>query len=172
MSLAREWTAFAGGVFALMGTSLAAAARRNAEDALSWERQWREAVGAPPPAPAPDDAARRRGLVLAYRFGGLFFAGIGLGLLWTAASGRAPFAERGGGPDALIGGIFFTAAGAALAYGAWLKGTRRGPRFLDGELLAQDAPLPLGERAARFCGRAMIVLFLAFGIRLLREGLG
>lgn len=169
MSLAREWTAFAGAVFALMGTQLAAAARRNAEDALSWERQWRETVGAP--ETAEDASARRSGLVLAYRFGGLFFAGVGGGLLWAALTGHAPFAERGAGSDALFGGIFFTAAGALLGWNSWMRRGRRGPRFLDGELLAQDAPLPSGERVALFCSRALIALFLAFGLRLLREGL-
>jgi hypothetical protein len=169
VNLAREWTAFAGAVFALMGTQLAAAARRNAEDALAWDRQWREAVGAPPHA--KDEGGLRRGLVLAYRFGGLFFAGIGLGLLWTALTGRAPFAARGAGSDALFGGIFFTAAGAVLGWNSWMRRGRRGPRFLDGELLAQDAPLPAGERVADFCSRALVALFLAFGVRLLREGL-
>jgi len=168
MNLAREWTAVAGALFALMGVSLAAAARRSAEDALSWERQWRAAVGAP--EPVRDEAPRRRRLVLAYRAGGVFFAGAGLVLLVLAATGRAPFAERGAGRDALFGGIFFTACGVVLAVNAWLR-RKRAPRFLDGELLGDEAPVPLGERVADFCGRGMIVLFLSFGVRLLREAL-
>ncbi len=169
MDFAREWTLFAGALFALMGTSLAAAARRSAEDALSWERQWRQAAGVP--EPRETDPGRRRGLVLAYRFGGLFFAGIGLGLLWAAAAGREPFPVREGGRSAAAGGAFLLLAGAALAYKAWLSRGRRGPRFLDGELLAQDAPAPAGERVADACASAMVALFLAFGARLLREGL-
>lgn len=169
MSVAREWTAFSGAVFTLMGVSLAAAARRSAEDALSWERQWRAAVGAP--EPRREDAPRRRRLELAYRFAGCFFAGIGLGLLGAASTGLTPFAVRGGGRDALFGGIFFTACGAVMAVNAWLRRGRRAPRFLEGELLAEDAPLPLGERVAAACSRGMTVLFLAFGARLLRESL-
>ena len=166
MDLAREWTAFAGCLFVLMGTSLGAAARRNAEDALSWQRQWRDAVG----APEPKGGDPRRGLIIAYRMGGLFFAGIGLGLLYSAAAGRAPLVPGGGRP-ALAGGLFFTACGLVLAFNAWLRAGRRAPRFLEGELQDFEAPPPFGERVAAFCSRAMIALFLAFGVRLLREGL-
>lgn len=169
MNLAREWSAFAGVLFSLMGVSLAAAARRNAEDALSWERQWREAVGAS--EPVHDEKPRRQRLELVYHMGGLFFIGIGIGLAYTAATGRAPFAVRGGGREVLLGGIFFTVCGVVLAINAWLRRGRRAPRFLEGELLAQDAPLPLGERVASACSQGMIALFLAFGLRLLREGL-
>lgn len=169
MSAAREWTAFAGALFSLMGLSLAAAARRSADDALNWERQWRVAVGAP--EPVRDEEPRRRRLVLAYRAGGAIFAAAGLVLLYLAATGRAPFAGRGSGRDALLGGIFFTACGVVLAVNAWLRRGRRAPRFLEGELLADAAPLPPGERVAGACSRAMIALFLAFGLRLLREGL-
>ncbi|MBI2386838.1 MAG: hypothetical protein HYV14_12645 [Elusimicrobia bacterium] len=168
IDLAREWTAFAGALFSLMGVSLAAGARRSAEDALSWERQWRAAVGAP--EPVRDEEPRRRRLVLAYRAGGVFFAGAGLVLLVLAATGRAPFAGRGAGREALFGGIFFTVCGLVLAVNAWLH-RKRAPRFLDGELLDAEAPRPLGERVADFCSRGMIVLFLSFGVRLLREGL-
>lgn len=168
MNIAREWTAFAGVLFSLMGISLAAGARRGAEDALSWERQWRAAVGAP--EPARDDEPRRRRIALAYRIGGLFFAGAGLGLLYAAGTGQAPYLARGGGKDALFGGVFFTACGAVMAVNAWLH-RRRAPRFLEGELLAEDVPLPLGERVSQACSRGMIALFLVFGVRLLREGL-
>ncbi|MDD5304647.1 MAG: hypothetical protein PHS14_16250 [Elusimicrobia bacterium] len=169
MNVAREWAAFAGAQFALMGISLAAAARRNASDALAWERQWRVAVGAP--EPGRDEEPRRRRLVLAYRFGGLFFAGVGLVLLLCAATGRAPFSAREPGREVLFGGIFFTACGAVLTVNAWLRRGPRAPRFLEGELLADGAPLPLGERVAAACWRGMIALFLVFGLRLLREGL-
>ncbi len=168
MDLSREWAAFAGALFALMGTSLAAAARRSAEDALSWERQWRVAVGSA--EPAGDEEPRRRRLVLAYRAGGIFFAGAGLVLLVLAATGRAPFVARGAGREALFGGLFFTVCGVILAVNSWLR-RKRAPRFLDGELLDPETPLPLGERVAAFCTRGMIVLFLAFGVRLLRVGL-
>ena len=57
-----------------------------------------------------------------------------------------------------------------LAVNAWLR-RKRAPRFLDGELLGDEAPVPLGERVADFCARGMIVLFLSFGVRLLREAL-
>lgn len=168
MDLAREWAAFSGALFSLMGVSLAAAARRSAEDALSWERQWRVAVGST--EPAGDEEPRRRRLVLAYRAGGMFFAGAGLVLLVLAATGRAPFAGRGAGREALFGGVFFTVCGLVLAVNAWLR-RKRAPRFLDGELLGPETPLPLGERVAAVCTRGMIVLFLAFGMRLLRVGL-
>jgi hypothetical protein len=168
MNLPREWTAFAGALFSLMGVSLAAAARRSAEDALSWERQWRVAVGSS--APVGDEEPRRRRLVLAYRAGGIFFVGAGAVLLVLAAADRASFAVRGSDREALFGGLFFTACGLVMAANAWLH-RKRAPRFLSGELLDAEAPLPLGERVADFCARGMIVLFLGFGIRLLREGL-
>lgn len=167
MNLSREWTAFAGALFSLMGVSLAAAARKNADDALAWERQWRVAVGAP--ETVRDEEPRRRRFALGYRFGGVFFGGIGLGLLYFAATGRAPAAPSAG-REALFSGLFFLACGGLLAVNAWLR-RKRAPRFLDGVLLDADAPLPLGERVASACSRAMIVLFLVFGLRLLREGL-
>ena len=169
MGIAREWTAFAGVLFSLMGVSLSAASRRNAEDALSWERQWRAAVGVP--EPVRGEKPQRQWLELVYHMGGLFFIGIGIGLLYSAATGRAPFAVRSGARETLVGGIIFTACGVVMALNAWLRGGRRGPRFLEGELLADEAPLPLGERVAAVCGHAITALFLAFGLRLLREGL-
>lgn len=167
MDLSGEWTAFAGALFSLMGISLAAAARKNADDALAWERQWRAAVGAP--EVLRDDEPRRRRFTLAYRFGGFLFGGIGLALLYLAATGRAPAAPSSG-REALLGGVFFTTCGVVLAVNAWLR-RKRAPRFLDGVLLDADAPLPFGERVAASCSRAMIVLFFVFGLRLLREGL-
>jgi hypothetical protein len=169
MNLAKEWTAFAGGLFLLMGISLAAAARRNAEDALSWHRQWSAAVGAPELAGNED--ARRRRLFLAYRLGGALFAAIGLGLIVSGAAGHLPFAARESRRDALFGGLFFTASGVIFSLNGWLRGGRRAPRFLDGELLDYDAPPPLGERVAAACSRGMIGLSLAFGVRLLFQGL-
>lgn len=168
MNLAREWTAFAGALFSLMGVSLAAAARKNADDALAWERQWRAAVGAP--EDPRDDEPRRRRFALGYRLGGFLFGGIGLGLLYSAAAGRPPAAAASSAREALFGGAFFTVCGAVLAVNAWLR-RKRAPRFLDGVLLDADAPLPFGERVAALCSRAMIVLFFFFGLRLLREGL-
>ena len=169
LSLAREWAAFAGALFSLMGVSLAAGARRSADDALNWERQWRVAVGAS--EPAGDQEPRRSRIVLAYRAGGLIFAAAGAVLLYLAATGRAPFAGRGSGRDALLGGVFFVACGLAMALNVWMRRRPRAPRFLEGELLADAAPLPLGERVAAACSYGMIALFLAFGVRLLREGL-
>ncbi len=168
MNLAREWSAFAGALFALMGASLVGGARRSAEDALSWERQWRSAMGVP--EPSGDDESRRRSIALLYRFGGLFFIGIGIGLIISTAMGRGPYMMQGGGRDALYAGAFFTVCGAVLALNAWFR-RRRAPRFLEGELFAADAPLPVGERVAATCHRVMVVLLLAFGVRLLREGL-
>lgn len=168
MNLAREWTAFAGALFALMGASLVGGARRSAEDALSWERQWRAAVGVPDPA--RDEEPRRRRIELFYRLGGLFFIGVGIGLFISTMMGGGPFMTQGGGRDSLYAGAFFTVCGSVLALNAWLR-RRRAPRFLEGELLAEDAPLPLGERVAANCHRAMVILLLAFGVRLLREGL-
>ena len=71
----------------------------------------------------------------------------------------------------MIGGIFFTACGAIMAANAQLRRGRRAPRFLEGELLAEGAPPPLGERVAGFCFYGIVALFLAFGVRLLRQGL-
>lgn len=166
MNLAREWTAFAGALFTLMGVSLAAGAHRGAEDALSWQRQWRAAVGAPEPA---SDQEPRRRLTLAYRAGGAFFALIGLGLLLAAASGHFPFSRRDSGRETLFAGVFFTVCGAFMAGNNWLRGGRRAPHFLDGELLDYAAPLPPGERVAAACSRGMISLFLIFGVRLLLQ---
>ncbi|PIR17551.1 MAG: hypothetical protein COV48_08530 [Elusimicrobia bacterium CG11_big_fil_rev_8_21_14_0_20_64_6] len=169
MNSAREWVAFGGAAFVLMGASLAAAARRNAEDALSWERQWRIAVGAP--EPARDEGQRRNVIVLAYRFGGLFLAGVGVGLLYSVMAGQASFGERVGGRETMLGGVFFTLCGGVMGINAWLRLGRRAPRFLEGELLDESAPPPLGERVATVCSHGMIALFLVFGLRLLREGL-
>lgn len=165
MNVAREWSVFAGGLFLLMGTSLAAAARRNAEDALSWHRQWSAATGQP--EAVGDEEKRRARLIRVYRFGGLFFAGMGVGLLVSGVTGHGPFAERAVGREALFGGLFFTACGTLLGVNAWLRHGRRGPRFLDGELLDFEAPPPLGERVADVSSKLMIALFLAFGLRLL-----
>lgn len=170
MNLAREWTAFAGSLFALMGVSLAAAARRNTEDALSWERQWRQAVGEPPD-PTRDEGPHRASLIRAYRAGGVCLALIGLSLLLSAATGHVALVARSGVRDALVGGVFFTVCGLLLTAYARLRGDRRGPHFLDGELLAHDAPAPPGERVADACSRGIIGLFLAFGLRLLAFGL-
>jgi hypothetical protein len=161
---AGEWSVFAGSLFLLMGISLAAAARRSAEDALSWTRQWRAAVG--DCGGERDEAPRRKALVLVYRFGGIFFASIGVGLLISAAIGAAPFGARERGGGSLLAGLFFTACGAVMSVNAWLR-RARAPRFLDGELQSFDAPAPLGERVASACARAMIALFLLFGLRLL-----
>jgi hypothetical protein len=169
MNVAREWAAFAGAMFALMGLSLAASARRSAGDALAWERQRRVALGAPE-APG-DEEPRRRRLTLAHRAGGLFFAAAGVALLILAAAGRAPFPARASGREALFGGIFFTACGAALAVNAWLRRGRRAPRFLEGELQPGGGSQPIGERVTAACSYGMIGLFLVFGLRLLREGL-
>ena len=169
MGIAREWTAFAGILFALMGVSLSAASRRNAEDALSWERQWRAAVGVP--EPVRGETPRRQWLELLYHMGGLFFIGIGIGLLYSAATGRAPFAVRSGARETLFGGAVFTLCGVAQLLKVWLRAGRRGPRFLDGVLLDDQAPPPLGERVASACGHAMTALLLVYGLRLLHEGL-
>lgn len=169
MDSAREWVSFGGAAFALMGASLAAAARRNAEDALSWERQWRVAVGAS--EPVRDEGQRRNAIVLAYRFGGLFLAGVGGGLLYSVMAGQVPPGARVGGREMMLGGVFFTLCGIVMGINAWLRLGRRAPRFLDGELLDESEPPPLGERVAAACSYGMIALFLIFGLRLLREGL-
>lgn len=169
MSVASEWAGFAGLVFSLMGLGLVAGARRSAEDALSWQRQWRVAVGAA--EPAGDEGPRRRRLVLAYRAGGVFFVAAGLILLFLSATGRAPSVGRAGGRQDLFAGIFFIVCGFVMSVNDWLRGRPRAPRFLDGELLDDAAPPPAGERVAAACTRGMIVLFFLFGIQLLREGL-
>jgi hypothetical protein len=168
MGLAREWTAFAGAVFALMGVALAAAARRHAGDALAWDRQWRDAAGAP--RDPRDDKNRLAGLERGYRIGGLAFASAGAALLLAAASGIA-FDVASADRAALPGGIFFTACGLFMAYNGLQRRRSRSPRFLLGDPLAAEAKLDGGERVALFCARALIALFVAFGIRLLREGL-
>lgn len=167
MNLAREWAVFAGALFSLMGASLAADAPRRATDVLSWMRQWREASGEPAPgAGAPD----RRTLERAYRAVGALFAAAGVSTLAAVLSGRVALAARVRGPGDPAAGLFFTACGVALAFNAWKRAGRRAPRFLDGELSAQDAPPPLGERVAQACSHGLIALFLVFGVRLLRGG--
>lgn len=168
MSPARDWTIFVGALFSLMGVSLFAGARRSAEDALAWQKEWRHAVGVP--EPTDDQTPRRRFLENSYRFGGLFFAGVGLGLLWAGATVRAAFSSGIGGRDGLTLGAVFLLGGAVMAFNSWRR-RRRAPRFLEGELIGADAPLPAGERVASACSNAIIALMLAFGLRLLREGL-
>ena len=167
MNHAREWIAFAGALFSLMGLSLASAALRNAEDALAWQREWRHAMGIP--ETGEDESPRRRLLELAYRLAGLFFCGIGLGLLWSAATGTF-LTLRSGGRDALIGGAVFTLSGVVMAFNAW-RSRPRAPRFMEGRLIGDDEPVPTGERVASACTSVIIALMLAFGVRLLREGL-
>ncbi|HVG94737.1 MAG TPA: hypothetical protein VND21_09840, partial [Planctomycetota bacterium] len=110
MDLAREWTAFSGALVLLMGVSLAAAAKRSASDALSWQRQWRDAVGAPHPSRGEEEPKRRR-LTAAYRLGGVFFAAAGLALLAAAPTSRGSFGGHGGLREARIGGLFFLVCG-------------------------------------------------------------
>lgn len=167
MSHAREWIAFAGALFSLMGLSLSAAARRNAEDALAWQREWRHAMGIP--EPREDDGPRRRRIELAYRLAGLFFIGVGLGLFWSAGTGTF-LALGGGGRDALVGGTLIAMGGVVMAFNAW-RSRPLAPRFMEGRLIGDDEPVPLGERVAAACTNAIIALMLAFGLRLLREGL-
>ena len=103
--------------------------------------------------------------------GGLIFTLIGLALIGCVATGRALFVARDGSREALVGGIFFTACGVLLALNSRQRAGRHAPRFLDGELLADESPPPWGERVAAVCAHGMIALFLVFGLRLLREGL-
>ena len=167
MNHAREWVVFTGALFSLMGLSLASAARRNAEDALAWQREWRHAMGIPETGEVENP--RRRLLELAYRLAGLFFFGIGLGLLWSTATGAFP-AFRSGGRDALIGGTIITLGGVVMAFNTW-RSRPRAPRFMEGRLIGDGEPLPIGERVASACTNTVIALMLAFGLRLLREGL-
>lgn len=168
MSLAREWTAFAGAVFALMGGALAGGARRKADELLAWERERRSAVGAPEPAADP---ARRERLARAYRAGGLVFAAAGAVLLVCAATGRVPALERAS-RDALPSGAILTGCGLFLAANGLLRrGLSRAPRFLQGDPLAAEPSPAAGERVALFCARALVLILVAFGVRLLREGL-
>lgn len=166
MNLARESMFFLGTTSVLVGIMLAAGARRHVEDILSWERQWRHATGLPEPE---DQSAERKKWLYVYRFGGSLIIGIGAGLFYGGATGLGPASLSRN--EAIVGGISLVLFSVAGAWWSWTIEKRRGPRFLDGELLAQDAPLPAPERIAVFCNRAVGVLFLTFGLRLLREGL-
>ena len=168
MSLAREWTAFAGAAFALMGGVIGGGAAAKVDDLFDWERERRVLLGSPEPA---DDPARRARLESAYRAGGIAFAAFGALLLACAALGIAPPLERAR-RDALPAGVVLTGCAVVVAAASLIRKRRsRGPRFLAGEPLAAEAPPPRGEALARFCSRALVILLAAFGIRLLRESL-
>lgn len=168
--LAREWAGVAGASFALMGTAMAGRARRHAEENVSWQRQWRQAVGRP--AAAGDEARETSRLSWAYRAAGAAFALGGLALLSAAtlrpealaAWQRPPDIGRGG---ALAGGALLSAAGFALA---WSKASRIERAALLPPGAAPEAP-SFGERLAHGCGWALSFLLSGYGLRLLREGL-
>ncbi len=107
MDLPRAWTAFGGASLALMGTAIAAGARRHADDNLAWRREWSKASGIP-----ISDPGDGRALVRAYRAGGALAALAGLGVVAAAAAGPA----RGGAPG-----------GAGGAPGRLLPGRGRAP---------------------------------------------
>lgn len=166
--LAREWAGVAGASFALMGAAMAGSARRHAEDALIWQRQWRQATGAP--HAAADDAREARRLALMYRAAGAAFALGGGALLGAAALApeslaawqRPPDIGRGG---ALAGGLLLSAAGFALAYGKAMRVERVSP------VLGAPERAPFGERLASGCSWALSFLLSGYGLRLLREAL-
>lgn len=171
MTLEREWTAFAGAVFALMGAALASGARRNAEDAVEWERQWRGAVSAA--EPAKTDEQKVLGWMKAYRAGGAAFVLLGLRFASISAAGGSAFTARPSVLETAAAGLFFTAAGVFLAANGWhRRRAAKAPGFLAGDPLAASGPAPIGERAALLCARCLIALFVVFGLRLLRGALG
>jgi hypothetical protein len=164
MDLPRAWTAFGGASLALMGTALAAGARRLAADNLAWRREWCRAVGAPEAG-----LGDGRVLRLACRVGGTLGALAGLGVAAAAAAGRALSPARFGSGDPRALGACFALLGAAFTAMKASRGAARVPRFLgEGE---DPEPQPLGERIAGASTWLLCALWIAFGLRLLTENL-
>jgi hypothetical protein len=161
----REWTAFGGASLALMGATIAAGARRHAEDILAWPREWSRAVGAPDAGPG--DARR---LVLGFRAGGALGVLLGLGFIAAAAGGRPLTSSHFGPADARMLGASFTLLGACVAALNLYRRSSRGPRFLAFDPLAAPSARPLDERFAGAAGWLLIVLWIWFGLRLLNAG--
>jgi hypothetical protein len=166
VNLAREWTAFGGASLALMGTALCAGARRHVEDALAWQRQRRQAVGAP-----GEDSDGSPGLLLVYRAGGALVILLGAGLVAGAAAGRALSSTRFGPGDARALGACFTTLGLCFTALKLSRGAARGPRFLAADSFAAGSDRALGERIAGAAAWGLCALWAAFGLRLLTETL-
>lgn len=156
-ALAREWTAFGGASLALMGASLAAGARAFAKDHVDWQRQWSQAVGAPPPEA---EAGRLAG---AYRLGGSLIALVGLAAVGAAARGRTLSAGPG---NARLAGGCLLAAGLAAAVQKFRRETRRAPLFLEADPLAAPPEPGWGELASDAAAWLLCALWAAFGLRL------
>jgi hypothetical protein len=166
VNLAREWTVFGGASLVLMGIALCAGARRHAEDAAAWQRQWRQAVG------APDSGADESGsLVAVYRVGGALVALAGAALLGGTAAGRALSSTRFGPGDARALGACFAALGLGFAVLKLSRLSPRGPRFLAADPLVSGGDRPLGERVAGAATWTLCALWTGFGLRLLTESL-
>ncbi|MDE2490056.1 MAG: hypothetical protein KGM24_04365 [Elusimicrobia bacterium] len=166
--LPRVWTAFGGASLALMGLALAGGARRHAADLAAWRRERRLALGEPEPpggdVPSPLE-------VLAYRIGGALLSLVGAALAAAASAGSV----RAAGPagtrlGAALAGAVVSACGVGFGTMKTLAG-RRGPRFLRGEELADDAPRRLDERLADGAVWTLCALWAVFGALLARAAL-
>ena len=138
---------FGGASLALMGTSLAAGARRHAADNLAWRREWRQAVGARESA-----AAEGRGLMAAYRAAGALLFLIGLSVALAGLAGRVAVSPLLG---ARILGACCLALGLGFGALKLSSGAASGPR------------LPEKEPVAALSAWALCALWAAFGLRLL-----
>ncbi|MFI5348367.1 MAG: hypothetical protein ACHQ2Z_02390 [Elusimicrobiota bacterium] len=166
MNFPREWTAFGGASLALMGTAIGAGARRHAEDNLAWRREWGRAAGVSDAGPR--DARR---LVLALRVGGVVGVLAGLGIVAAAAADRPLTSSHFGPGDARALGACFTLLGACFAVMSLFRRSPRGPRFLAFDPLAAPPVRSFGERVSGAAGWLLIVLWIWFGLRLLRAEL-
>jgi len=130
-----------------MGVSLASGAAGHVEDNLSWQRQWREAVG----LLDSDEGPWRERLLLAYRGGGAALSVAGLALIVAAFRGRALAGSDIGRFSAPVGAVI---ALMGLGLGAlWWKRPAGGPR------------------AAFASDWALCALWMIFGVTLLRQAL-
>ncbi len=154
MDPARAWTVFGGASLVLMGAALAGGARRHAADALAWQKQRRQAVGAPEPVPPPLPPVR------AYRAGGALLALAGAAL---AAGAQTGLVRARGAAESRPGAVLIGTAIAACGVGL---GTLK--------ILAArtaTAPRPLGERLGDAALWTLCALWTAFGTVLVREAL-
>lgn len=151
MSPAREWTAFIGGSFALMGASLVVAAARRAQDAVAWENERRRLAGQEP-LPCEDSSFGRLQLKI-NRVSGAAVLLAGAAALGCAAAGRVWGRTPTGAAGLGLGAVLILAG----LFGAVARAMSRGAR----------PDVPKSERSAEVCSWSLRALWIAYGLRLL-----